>query len=695
MARIDEVRERYESITEQLYKNKETFAEYLKFAGKFYKMPTAQTMTMFATNPKATMVADYDTWKKYGHYVKRGANSIAVLCGNGLKHYFDISQTNGDRVPYQWTLDKQTAQEFIAAFSKAEGREFKSMSSCVNAIGRAAAAETIENAVKALNISEADRAAFEKSFISITQYFIAARCELGGKFDYKNSPMDLTAFDLVHSKAEAEKLTEYVQITARPALLSMEKSINSIIAERSMNYGRNQTDMVRGGQDVLSRNQGGERQDVQARPDNVRVSGTGGTGADGRGTEADERADRPLGQGVAEVYDGELSRRNPVAGGTAQMGADTEADRQRGLGDVGTPAEAVRTEQSSPENLVRRNREMGENTQLHSGTRGNGADSSSAQRINSTTAEDNSPAVSLSPEQQYIADKIAAFLGSPAPYDVCNSVYRKAFEYSYENRIPIEQIPADELDDIISEITGVKKEIEIPADLDKFYVNTEMENVTWIYYNPDSTAGGQFVYTYMSFDDIFNAMENDDPLQYLTETCEQYLLDRGTDGFDGVTEEFMTDSEDISSREEGYVDKLFALTEPRYAIYQLKDGEDLRNYRFTDSEYLKKHGMYIDRENYNRVYRGRLKEDETLEDIYERFNINRPNDFRGHSLSIGDIVAVKKDGAITAHYVDRIGFTEIPDFTLSREERKARRTLTDNLTLIAENQLSSDEMDDL
>ena len=57
MARIDEVRERYESITEQLYKNKETFAEYLKFAGKFYKMPTAQTMTMFATNPKATMVS--------------------------------------------------------------------------------------------------------------------------------------------------------------------------------------------------------------------------------------------------------------------------------------------------------------------------------------------------------------------------------------------------------------------------------------------------------------------------------------------------------------------------------------------------------------------------------------------------------------------------------------------------------------
>lgn len=66
MARIDEVRERYERITEQLYKNRDTFAEYLKFAGMFFKMPTAQTIAMFAANPKATMVADYDTWRKFG-----------------------------------------------------------------------------------------------------------------------------------------------------------------------------------------------------------------------------------------------------------------------------------------------------------------------------------------------------------------------------------------------------------------------------------------------------------------------------------------------------------------------------------------------------------------------------------------------------------------------------------------------------
>ena len=958
MARIDEVRERYESITEQLYKNRDTFAEYLKFAGRFFKMPTAQTMTMFATNPKATMVADYDTWQRFGRQVQRGTNSIAVLDGSGLKHYFDISQTAGGRPPYQWTLDKQTAQEFIAAFSKVEGKEYKSMSGCVNAIGRTAAADNFENAIKALNISETDRAAFEKSFVSITQYFIAARCELGGRFDYKNNPMDLFAFDLVHSKAEAEKLTEYVQIAARPALLSMEKTINSLIAERSIDNGRGKTDLVRRGQDVLSRNQDGERQNVQAGSGNVRVSGAGGAGSDGRGTAAPERTDRPLGQGVAEIHDGELSGGDSVAGGSPEMGTDSPSDRQGSMGDVGTSAEAVRREESSPENDIHRNRALGENTELHSGTRGNGADSSSAQRINSTSAEDIFPAVSVfiglaagslydndlvrnahqntdrenfdvevesavnsyytrlisgresskySIEQlaplynkfqqdndcraevvSAVTDQLdksltsleaarskAAELGIPfsdRPYisekeydpyaydgsmsiedsrkvadasnlhdfmldysdelemaaasynadefrsyfaeraaeavrsshdeiwtemqenpeylksvadlvsgslynDIRSEIQQKNIKYpcvyvngSHNRNFSPEEVGflvnypysveefnaalnraneiwnADEkyldslhsvsvsvyasrtesstynvelyasyhsigeiidekqsiassnilgkLKDAISEIEN-KKPDEIPDDVDKFYVNPEMENVTWIRYNSDNDTGGQFVYTYMSFDDIFDAMEQNDPMEYLTENCGQEFLDRGTEGFDGVAEEFMSNSEDISSRDSSYMSKLFALTEPRYAIFQLKDDEKLRDYHFSNSKYLKNHGMYIDRENYNRVYRGRLQEKETLDDIYRRFNVDRPQDFYGHSLSVGDIISIKKDGAITTHFVDSFGYTEVPDFTLSREERKTQRTLTDNIVLLAEKQLASDEMDDL
>ena len=705
MARIDEVRERYESITEKLYTDKSAFADYLKYAGKFYKLPTMQTMIMFATNPNASMVADFDTWQQFGRTVQRGERSIAVLNGNEIKHYFDISQTGGGRKPYQWTLDKQTAQDFVTAYSKSENKEYKSLSSCVNAIGANAARDSLDSAIKALNISENDRAAFEKSFISITQYFVAARCELDSSFKYKNSPLDLAALDLVHSKAEAEKLTEYAQIAARPALLSMEKTINTIIAERSMQTGRNQADMVRGRTEVLPRNNRGERENVQARPDNVRISGADEPRSDGRGTGADERTDRQMGTGVAEVYDGELPGGNPVAARAAEMGADTPSDRQGSVGIMGTPSEAVRSEESPTENL-RGDRKVGENEGLHSGTRGNGADSPAAQRLNSDTTaeEENSPAVSVSADYEntypedwnYIVEKTKAVLGSDmATVPLCNSIFSKAFNYAYEEKTPIREIPENELNDIISETAGINKVPEIPSDIDKFYVSPEIEQVTWIYYNHDSSAGGQLVYNYLTYDDIFNAVLKDDPMEYLLENCKQETLDRGSAGFDEAVEEFMTDSGDISSRDEHYVDKLLALTEPRYAIFQLKEGENLRDYRFTNTEYMQSHGMYVDRENYNRMYRGRLQPNETLDEIFQKFNINQPEDFHGRSLSVSDVICIKQDGKTTAHFVDSYGFTEVPDFTLSREERKARRTSTDNLTLLAENQIASDELDTL
>lgn len=90
MARIDRVRESYEQITERLFGDKTAFEQYLKFAGKFFKLPSEQTMTIYGTNPNAAMVADFETWKKFSLRVKRGTNSIAVLDNGSLKHYFDI-----------------------------------------------------------------------------------------------------------------------------------------------------------------------------------------------------------------------------------------------------------------------------------------------------------------------------------------------------------------------------------------------------------------------------------------------------------------------------------------------------------------------------------------------------------------------------------------------------------------------------
>ena len=411
MARIDRVRESYEAVTEQLFGDKTAFEQYLKFAGKFFKLPSEQTMMIYGTNPKATMVADFGTWKKFSRFVQRGANSIAVLDNGSLKHYFDIAQTAGSKTPYQWTLDKDTANAVIAETFEREGKNFSSFSGCVNYLGSAKVRENLGSVVRTLNIPQNDRAVFEKSFISMTQYFIAARCELGGSFKYSGN-VDLSALDMLHSKAEKEKLCEFVQLSGKSVLLSLEKSINDItLQRRTIDNGRNQTDMVRGRQEILSRNQGGERQDLQTRPGNVRVSGTDGTGLDGRGAGADERADRSVGRGMAEVYDGKSPRSNSVPERSPEMGADTSADRQGSEGISDDAEEAVRTEKSTSDN-IRGNTEMGEhsrNDTRQSGDRGysssvsgvSGATYStqSTSTENTETAEVNAPAVSVSAEK--------------------------------------------------------------------------------------------------------------------------------------------------------------------------------------------------------------------------------------------------------------------------------------------------------
>ena len=426
MARIDRVRENYEDVTERLFSDKAAFEDYLKFAGKFFKLPSAQSMTVYGTNPKATMVADFDTWKKFNRHVKRGTNSIAVLENGGLKHYFDISQTNGSKTPYQWTLGKDTANALIGEVYEQSGMRFNSFSGCVNYLGAEQARENAANVMNTLNVSEENRAAFEKSYVSMTQYLIAARCELGSSFKY-NGKLDLTALDMLHSKAEKERLCEFVQLAGKSVLLSLEKSINNIVMqERTVeNNGRDKADLVRRGQEVLSRNQDGERQNVQARPDNVRVSGANGTRSDGRGTGIDERTDRTVGREVAQADGGNALRTDTVTSRTAVVGTDTPTDRPRSVGAAEEPQSAVREEvPASVGRELQGSNGVGEHVRSDGRPRDNGNGSAGSHRVNEPenansgatystenstknneqTAEENSPAVSL----YAIADEILA-----------------------------------------------------------------------------------------------------------------------------------------------------------------------------------------------------------------------------------------------------------------------------------------------
>ena len=103
-----------------------------------------------------------------------------------------------------------------------------------------------------------------------------------------------------------------------------------------------------------------------------------------------------------------------------------------------------------------------------------------------------------------------------------------------------------------------------------------------------------------------------------------------------------------------------------FAIYQLKHAEATRDLRFEPLERVTAAGLTVGKDNYELVYTGELPKDEAvqdvLDDIYITFNENRPEDFRGHSLSVSDVIALKQNGAISSHYVDRFGFTELPAF---------------------------------
>lgn len=1219
--REQEVREQYEAVTDKLYTDRQAFKDFLSFSGKHYKLPAEHTMMIFSSNPNADMVTDYDTWQKLGRQVTRNQRSMAAFENGKLRHYFDISQTEGKPIRPRWHFDKDMAAAFTKEVSALEGKQFNSITSCVDYFSDSQTYGQIANLTKALNVDADKRKAFSQSVGTMVRAVVAARCGYNSKFNYKSDPLDLSALDMLHSKAELEKLTEFIQINAKAVLLSMEKTVTEIQRrnsyEQGHNQGRNSPDMVRGGQQVLSGDSRGERQAVQARSGNMDILSGAVAGADGRGRRTDEAADRAVRGSVAEVHGGELPIRNNRAEGQNEMGADTPADRQGSRGNGVEHGAGIRPEQSSPDN-VHGDSNVGENEAARGRSQSDDRPGSPAQSISKTAEADTAPAVSLSDKS--FAEQVDESLNGTLPFytslkvcdtpkilldvgceqlpmlytqkhlknaikpdsgkehfhgldvdqvkklpellqnpvmvydslsrndsivvltseydknnnpiiasikpngegryeletiesnfitsvhgrenfisqmkkaqeqdkilfcdkqksqemferwglqlseltntldfnviihqsrnivkglepenkiknqkqserwgeqyseltdvpDLDNSIHpadenvkgsdpendlliaadalnsyaytqllfydanvreasqssnRDAFntavgtaldniisdvvserispesfyrsctmkqfmvlykemledqeykdkftekladklyeehqrqnevrEYAHANGIPFRETPADpdelydpfaydgsmsiedsilaadaynleqfmtehsevlkssafsfsaeefdshfieqagkllseysaehsseswykdmlndpehlkkvsnlvapgmynelreemqqkkitypavyvtgsfqrnfdvqsvgfeigkpytveefnaalnkaneiwnnddrnqdklnsvnvsiymdeqhnahsyevelyamyksigevidmkpsikptgELSELKAAVSAIENPVlnsdEIPSDIDKFYVDKNTESVTWVSYNPESSAGGQFVYTYMSFDDIFEAMEKDDPFEYLRENCRQEVLDRGAEGFEEAAEKFKTEIQDISSQDKDYPKNLVALTEPRYAIYQLKDDEDLREYQFSDSEYLKNHGMYVDRENYNRVYRGRLKENETLEDRYERFNENHPQDFHGHSLSVGDIVAVKQDGKITANFVDTVGFTEIPDFTLSREERKARRTI-DNLNLLAEKQLSSDEMDTL
>lgn len=125
-----------------------------------------------------------------------------------------------------------------------------------------------------------------------------------------------------------------------------------------------------------------------------------------------------------------------------------------------------------------------------------------------------------------------------------------------------------------------------------------------------------------------------------------------------------------------------------FAIYQLRDHESTHDHRFLPMSQLQAAGLTVERGNYEAVYTGNLYNaaekavPELLNDIFYRFNMERPEDFQGHSLSVSDIVALKVNDVVTAHYVDRFGWLELYGFLSDQPLRNAEMLLEDDFGMI-------------
>ena len=191
--------------------------------------------------------------------------------------------------------------------------------------------------------------------------------------------------------------------------------------------------------------------------------------------------------------------------------------------------------------------------------------------------------------------------------------------------------------------------MDIAYDLDEFF---RQHDPQYAAEHPEEHAAKEEIYESLTAGRI-SAL--DEKLAELGQTQEDYL------------------SSELEKYKEasGYEASLDISEEPApedsFSIYQLKGGDETLDYRFEPLDSIHRNGLSVDPANYELVYTAPLTERDSLESIYTRFNMDRPADFTGHSLSISDIMVLHQDGKDTAHYCDRFGFSQVPEFLQQRQ----------------------------
>ena len=327
----------------------------------------------------------------------------------------------------------------------------------------------------------------------------------------------------------------------------------------------------------------------------------------------------------------------------------------------------------------------------------------------------NAPLTSIPFEDSYVEDLELDIRQTDAGLFVSYGAYSREVTFeeigrAYLNYFAVEnEAIRKEAEREETEIAARKalKELGYEFDIngDKFFF-TET-GVERIYYVLDGTESGHFVVSEVSYEDILRADDDvksindraENTKQFfskLTEYSAQTTVDVSSPNFSEYVERFNRPHDasgtswftliDLHGEARRRIENASKITSENsqpeksvgtFKIYQLKSGEE---YHFKRFEGLERQPEPVSISDYNLVYEGSLADiesgedlSEKLEAIFSKFNTDRPEDFTGHSLSVSDVVVIEQDGQQQAHFVDSVGFQEVPDFFAERTQ-KAEQT---------------------
>ena len=691
------------------------YMKFLKFFGRVFKHPVSVALEFYVNRPEAQFIASGTQWKRAGFQVNPASKGIQFLDEKGNEvTLYDFDDVIGDYPPKRWTITNKNVDIIRERLELPKDEPIFSAldSSSASAIDDLSLIQELE----LTDFSNDEMLRFRNSYHNMIQLMIAGRLEINGA-RYNVQP-DKTALELCKTDEQKLILLTTAASSARKALLSVEYAFNTIRTEIQIRKEAEKNDLrtventQRGTENASSRNgisadtqkSAGERTDrvptgeegLSARLDDSSESRRTNEGnVDTRNNNGDEnvrssddrtavsaesvrrsvrsndseravndgRTNRNVRADVDAEHGEELSRKGGVDDVLSQIPDGSKVGGQESIRVLGAAERPVRQESATSDGQLRSSTGLVEEQEVRDRSSGNDGDSS--------RPSDNSLNVrktrftSLTDIQKFDYEH-HRYVDAPE-----SSIWGEV-DHSYRINNGIFEVS-----------TPSHGGIMIKSDIARLILSKEAQRIAqrergWYYFEEDcdySVAKRELLdkNLFSDIDDYFSRQYSKKTADFLPVFNEslndslkrwhsEYWNSRESALFNAMSPEEQASEIGQLSLESDVATSSNDRDISYFEIYQLKNGEELHYHRFTDYETLQKEGNSVEAKNYIQVYRDELTNGTTLEDIFTRFNINRPEDFTGHSLSVSDVIVVHENGETAAYYVDDIGFKRVPEF---------------------------------